>query len=252
MIGIYLLTNLINNKKYVGQSKRLMERLGEHYRSAQPELYKQKNEKDSNVSIHQAMQKYGICNFSFQILEICTLEELDNKEKYWINYYDSFNNGYNETKGGQQNFALKGEKHSQAKLKQQDVDIIKNLLSQNYSLEDIIKDFPFVSKSTISMINNGKIWIDRGRIYPIAKLSTNHIGSKNGRSKLTENDVILIRTRYSKGETIAEIYKDFKEKISESTLESAIYGKTFKHLPIYKKQEKKWIEPCIDYPQSLK
>lgn len=81
MTGIYLITNLKNGKKYVGQSKRLMERWGEHYRSAQPNKYKVKSERDSNATIHKAMQKYGIANFTFQILEICLEQELDKKRK---------------------------------------------------------------------------------------------------------------------------------------------------------------------------
>jgi hypothetical protein len=48
------------------------------------------------------MRKYGIENFSFTIIEECSIEDLDNKEKYWIAYYNSTdkNKGYNRTEGG--------------------------------------------------------------------------------------------------------------------------------------------------------
>ena len=46
------------------------------------------------------MRKYGIENFSFELIEECTQDELDDKEQYWIKYYDSFKNGYNNTIGG--------------------------------------------------------------------------------------------------------------------------------------------------------
>lgn len=49
------------------------------------------------------MRKYGIENFSFEIIEECKKEELNDKEKYWINYFNTFFNGYNLTTGGQGN-----------------------------------------------------------------------------------------------------------------------------------------------------
>lgn len=91
-----------------------------------------------------------------------------------------------------------------------------------------------------------------GEKYPIQNLNTANKGSLNGRAKLNEKEVMLIRTRYSEGETINQIYLDYNQLISRVTLEAVIYGKTFKNLPIYKKREKIWIKPCIDYPQSLK
>ena len=53
-----------------------------------------------NCAIHKALQKYGIENFDFSILELCSENELDDKEIYWINYYNSYKDGYNETSGG--------------------------------------------------------------------------------------------------------------------------------------------------------
>ena len=50
--------------------------------------------------IYQAIRKYGLENFSFEILELCSEKDLNKKEQYWIQYYNSFNNGYNATEGG--------------------------------------------------------------------------------------------------------------------------------------------------------
>lgn len=254
MTGIYMITNIKNGKKYIGQSKRLMERWGEHLRSAQPEKYSSKGERDNKTSIHLAMQKYGAFNFTFQVLEFCSEDQLDERERYWTRCYDSYNNGYNETEGGQLTFAQKGEKHSQAKLNQKEVDEIKQCLRNGKNLEEISISFPKVSKSTLSMINQGKIWIEENEKYPIADLSheQKRVGSSNGRAKMTEEEVMQIRRRYANGESASEIYKTYKDKISKSTLDAIAHGKTFKHLPYYKKSIKQWIEPCIDYPQSLK
>lgn len=88
-IGIYKIENLINHKIYIGQSIEIEKRWQKHL-----------NTKD-NFVIHKALQKYGKENFSFQIIEECDLLDLDNKEQYWINYYNSLiPNGYNMIPGG--------------------------------------------------------------------------------------------------------------------------------------------------------
>ena len=79
------------------------------------------------------MQKYGIECFTITILEECSKEELNNKEQYWIKMFNATDKqiGYNLTEGGQNNFALKGEQHSQAKLTQVQVNEIYELLKNS-------------------------------------------------------------------------------------------------------------------------
>lgn len=86
--GIYKITNKINNLVYIGQSVDIFSRWRFHAKA-----------KD-NLKIHQAIQQYKITNFMFEIIEQCPKEELDKQEIYWINYYNSYNNGYNMTPGG--------------------------------------------------------------------------------------------------------------------------------------------------------
>ena len=89
---IYKHTNKINGKVYIGQT------------SQEPEKRWKKGEgyKDS-PKFYAAIQKYGWNNFKHEIIEenILTLEEADNKEAYWIFYYNSINNGYNINLGGE-------------------------------------------------------------------------------------------------------------------------------------------------------
>jgi len=54
----------------------------------------------SNRHLQEAWKKYGGDNFKFEILEICTIEELDCKEDDWVERYDSYISGYNATAGG--------------------------------------------------------------------------------------------------------------------------------------------------------
>ena len=90
MIGIYKITNTVNGKIYVGQSIDIARRWEDHI-----------NKKGQNSLISQAIKKYGFKAFTFEVLEECTQNELDDLEQYWIDFYDSCNNGYNLTLGGQ-------------------------------------------------------------------------------------------------------------------------------------------------------
>lgn len=97
---IYKITNLINNKCYIGQTiKTAEERWKEHQAHAFGS-----HPNDQNKTLYQAIRKYGIENFSFEVIQdnIDTFEKLDKAEIYWIDYYNSFVKGYNETFGGQQ------------------------------------------------------------------------------------------------------------------------------------------------------
>ena len=94
-IGIYKFTNKINGKIYIGQSIHIEKRFQEHCQQA----------KHSPKTIfHTALQKYGIENFLFEIIELCEDSQLDDKEQYYINKYNSLTpNGYNIQLGGVDN-----------------------------------------------------------------------------------------------------------------------------------------------------
>ena len=56
---------------------------------------------EKSAPIHKVIHKYGIENFEFSIVEECDKSLLDDRECYWIRFYDSYNKGYNCTLGGQ-------------------------------------------------------------------------------------------------------------------------------------------------------
>ena len=95
MIGIYKITNNINQKSYIGQSNFIERRFAQH-----KSPYEQNRFADK--PLYRAFKEYGLENFTFEIIEECSVEELDEKEEYWINYYDSLvhHNGYNIRSGG--------------------------------------------------------------------------------------------------------------------------------------------------------
>lgn len=90
---IYKVTNLVNGKVYIGQTTNTLRR------RKQMHLYQINN----NCYFHKALNKYGEDNFKWEIIDNAnTLDELNEKEKYYIKYYNSFgSDGYNLTTGGE-------------------------------------------------------------------------------------------------------------------------------------------------------
>lgn len=92
MAYIYKITNDINGKIYIGKTQFAIEkRFQEHCKDA----FRSRMEKRP---LYSAMRKYGIEHFSIELVE--ETDQPEEREKYWIEYYGSFKNGYNATKGG--------------------------------------------------------------------------------------------------------------------------------------------------------
>ena len=91
--GIYKITNQLDSKVYIGQAVNLTERLKTHIKAGL-------GIDTPNSNLYKAMRHDGVENFSFEIIEYCTQQELNNKEKFWINYFSSQDWGYNMTSGG--------------------------------------------------------------------------------------------------------------------------------------------------------
>lgn len=95
--GIYKITNRVNNKFYIGQSIDVLQRINQHFMS--------RNSKRNNI-IDRAISKYGIENFTCEILEKCDREVLGEREKYWANEYYKCQSyspyGYNLSQCGDQ------------------------------------------------------------------------------------------------------------------------------------------------------
>lgn len=91
--GIYRIENLINHKSYIGQSVDIYDRWYDH-------KWALDNKKHNNKHLIRSWHKYKEHNFEFTILERCTESDLNDREVYWIEHYDAYYNGYNQTKGG--------------------------------------------------------------------------------------------------------------------------------------------------------
>lgn len=90
--GIYRLTNTKTNMSYIGQAVNVGDRWKQHIKCGL-------GIDTPNSQLYRIMKKDGVENFKFELLEECKREDLNRKEKYWINFYKADDFGYNMTKG---------------------------------------------------------------------------------------------------------------------------------------------------------
>ena len=115
---IYKITNLINGKEYIGKtSLTIEERFKQHIKDSTRRDFEKR-------PLYDAMNKYGIENFIVEEIEQCNNDLLNEREEYWIDYYGTFHNGYNATKGGDGSFYI-------------DYDEIINLFKEGLTLKEI-------------------------------------------------------------------------------------------------------------------
>lgn len=88
--GVYKITCLKNNKVYVGQSLDISRRLHQHFNSLNSLTHRHHSE-----SLQQDWDRYGSDSFLAEVIEECPSSKLEEREKYWIDFYDSAKNGYN-------------------------------------------------------------------------------------------------------------------------------------------------------------
>lgn len=231
---IYITTNTVNGRKYIGQ-KKSNKFLGDRYLG-------------SGVHLTNAIKKYGREIFTVDLIEWCdTYEDINERERYWISYYNAVDSSdfYNESYGGQDVSPMKGKKRSKKSREQQSQAITgKNnpFYGRKHSEETIqkIKD----NMPDLSGENNpiyGKIAINNG-------LSIKFINPCN------VSDLI------NKGWKIGSIHPPYteesKKKLSESHKglligdKNPMYGKLGKDSPHYGKVKitdganERLVNPC--------
>lgn len=214
MIGIYKITNKLNNHSYIGLSTKLENRWKYH-----KDQYNWKREKTK--ILYQAFQKYGIENFVFEVLEECSVEELSEKEQYYIEKFDTYNNGYNMTTGGETN---QGDSHPSHKLTQADIEDIRHRYNNLERKKDVYQLYKNqIGESGFAKIWKGETWkhimpevyTEENKLFHLH--NTGNTGSSNGRARLTEKDVYTIRLRRKNGEQLSKVYEDYKDQITKGS-----------------------------------
>lgn len=202
---IYLISNDVNNKLYVGQTlQTLNKRFNGH-------CCYSKSDRSSNMYIKRAIHKYGRDKFHIKLIEECSINLLNEREKYWINYYDSYNTGYNLTLGGQSSnyFSLHRLEDT--------VDIEK--------FEQYILEF----KPLVGEVSS-HFGISKCSVYNLIKRLNNPnliLNSYNPRKAKSINDIDSkeLKKLYLEGWSIQDLvrkYKIRKDKISKFLREQGI------------------------------
>ena len=149
LCGIYKIVNTITGQVYIGQSTNIERRWQEHKRP-----YKRNNPTNK---LYQAFNDYGLENFNFEVIEECPQSLLNERELYWINYFDAFNNGYNMSR----------IENLQHKLSIEEVQKIQNeIIYSSKSFSELAEEFD-ISHTWLSLVNKGEMWYNSKLSYPL-------------------------------------------------------------------------------------
>lgn len=227
--GIYKITNKINGHSYIGQSINIKNRWAAHksyYKTNAPT----KNNKYYNCNLYTAMRKYGIENFNFEILEECSKDLLDEREKYWINYYDTYENGYNMTKGGD---GSPHETNGRAILTIENVIEIRNMYNNLIPFRNAYEKYKdIISKRGFQKVWQGETWSDiMPEVYTEENKEFHRTKSKSlpaHNRKLTIEEVIKARKAKQNGESVSKYWENnIKGKMSFSGFEKIWNGQYY-------------------------
>ena len=127
--GVYII-RFSGNKVYIGSSVDLVRRIGEHKNRL-------KSGKSKLIKLQRAFNKYGEDSMTIEILEKCPIDLIREREKYYIDFYDSVNNGYNVSSDTRH--CMLGRKHSEHTKKLMSIKALGNIgrKGQKLSFEHI-------------------------------------------------------------------------------------------------------------------
>jgi len=186
---IYKIINNINGKLYIGKTTSSIEtRWSQHKWSSI-------NRPDS-IILYKAINKYGIENFSIEKIEDCDSFSLEEREKYWIKYYNTYEKGYNMTHGGdgilkynrQKILDLWNQGYSQKEISQkigcERHTIYKILNELNISKKETIKNKFGNAKKSVAMIDKNTNEIIK--IFNSVTEASNYLNKKSGCSFISQ------------------------------------------------------------------
>lgn len=166
---IYKITNLINNKLYIGKTVTSIAHRWDQHKSAA------KNR--GQWALYKAIRKYGEDNFSIEMIEEVDNDNLNNREIYWINYYNSYRDGYNMTLGGDGRISLNRNK-------------IIELWNNGCSVQTISKNLNCWVSSVIDILKEQNIY-DPERIKKERIINTANSQSQHKIIQYNENGEII-------------------------------------------------------------
>jgi group I intron endonuclease len=197
MKDIYIIRNVINGKVYIGQTYNVDERWSRH-------VYDTKNH-TTNMPLHEDMRIYGIDNFNYTVIEQCSDEVANEREQFWINYFNATgDNGYNVCIGGAG--VGTGVNHPKARLNQEQLDLLVNDLKYSgLSNAKLAKKYN-CSETTVQFINNGQAYYNPNLTYPLKK------SNRYDKEKIKQ---IKYALKYELDKSINDIAKEFNVHVSQ-------------------------------------
>ena len=183
MACIYKIINLINDKVYIGKTLDTIEaRWKEHCNDC-------KRPRCEKRPLYAAMKKYGIENFMCELIEECTIEEINDREIYWIEYYNSYHNGYNATRGGDGrpyvDYELICELFAKGKTNKEihnitgyDVGTITKTLRNN-GISELERKQRGIDSQKVPIAMIDKDTDEVLKIFPSAREAANYVGEQN-------------------------------------------------------------------------
>lgn len=148
---IYKITNDINDKIYIGLTSRSLDiRFKEHLKDSKNDLSR---------PLYRAMNKYGTEHFTISLIEEVPDEILSQREQYWISKYNTYQDGYNATIGGDGQTKLNYQEVINLYNHYQNVrEVARQLNVDRTSIEDILhsKNIPVLSPGLVTQQKLGK------------------------------------------------------------------------------------------------
>ena len=210
------------------------------------------------------MRKYNTTKNDFEIIEsdLDSQDLANEREIYWIAFYDSYHNGYNSTPGGQTGSYYLGEKSHFAKLSEEDVINIRRIrYTKKYQRSEIWELY----KEQISESAFGKVWNYESWKHILPELNTEELrifykqlrknakGDKNGRSKFTNEEVYELRVLfYVDAVPFQELLEKYGKGVNRTSLQKLLYGKNYKEVAMPEKSEKWRKENKHPLPEEIK
>ena len=174
---------------YVGQTCNISERRKQHEKDEPFNNLRA----EYNYPLSRAIRKYGVEAFEFEILENeLSLEEANTREDYWIEYYNTIINGYNQQRGG----------NNRTKLSDAQIEEIRNKIANTkMSYSEICEEYG-CSGGFLTAIN-------KGESYPSSKYSYPLRTTKNGKHLSDEALKDIVEKLKDKTLTLAQIAKEY-------------------------------------------
>ena len=247
--------NFSNGKVYIGQTNDFTARRNQHLSDAR---------KGEDYKIYRAIRKYNTTKDDFEIIEsdLDSQDLANEREIYWIAFYDSYHNGYNSTPGGQAGSYCFGEKSHFAKLSEEDVINIRRIrYTKKYQRSEIWELY----KERISESAFGKVWNYESWKHILPELDTEELrifykqlrknakGDKNGRSKFTNEEVYELSVLfYVDAVPFQELLEKYGKGVNRTSLQKLLYGKNYKEVAMPEKSEKWRKENKHPLPEEIK